>query len=168
MQRSSRENHSRQIKTHLLNAVSALSEIKQIDSIFRKCPREARQAMELAAESILAALSCLDASPQESSSARDSVPVSADTHKLPAAGPTHQQGQFLAYIRAYMNSNYAHVAPTYAALQKYSSLTAPSVNSMLIRLAERGFISRIPGKARAIQLIIDPEDIPPLDRPFKM
>ena len=47
------------------------------------------------------------------------------------------------------------------------NLTPPSVNSMLKRLEARGFISRVPGKARGIQLTIDPEFIPPLDRPFK-
>lgn len=38
---------------------------------------------------------------------------------------------------------------------------------MLIRLEQRGFIRREPGKARAIELVINPEWIPPLDRPFK-
>ena len=37
---------------------------------------------------------------------------------------------------------------------------------MLIRLEQRGFIRRIPRKARAIELIIDPAWIPPLDHPF--
>jgi hypothetical protein len=39
---------------------------------------------------------------------------------------------------------------------------------MLIRLERRGFIRRIPGKARAIELAINPGWIPPLDRPFRL
>jgi len=47
------------------------------------------------------------------------------------------------------------------------NLTAPSVNSMLIRLERRGFIRRIPHQARGIELTIEPGLIPRLDRPFK-
>jgi len=52
-------------------------------------------------------------------------------------------------------------------LQRFFNLTAPSVNSMLIRLEQRGFISRAPGQARGITLLIDPTMIPELDHPFK-
>jgi DNA-binding MarR family transcriptional regulator len=52
-------------------------------------------------------------------------------------------------------------------LERFFNLTAPSVNSMLVRLEKRGFIRREPGKARAIELTINPERIPPLERPFK-
>ena len=82
--------------------------------------------------------------------------------------PTRQQGQFLAFIREYMMRNQAGVAPTHAALQKFFSLTPPSVNSTLIRLEQRGFIHRVPGQARAIELTLSPELIPPLERPFKV
>jgi len=85
----------------------------------------------------------------------------------PRAGPTRQQGQFLAFIHEYIMRNEARVAPTHAALQRFFNLTAPSVNSMLVRLERRGFIRRIPGKARAIEVICPPEWIPQLDRPFK-
>lgn len=82
--------------------------------------------------------------------------------------PTPKQGQFLAYIRDYQRLNPAGLAPTHAELQRFFGLTPPSVNSMLIRLEQRGFIERIPGKARAIHLTIDPALIPELDRPFKL
>jgi Mn-dependent DtxR family transcriptional regulator len=59
------------------------------------------------------------------------------------------------------------LAPTHAAFQKFFNLTPPSVNSMLIRLEQRGFIRRSPGQARGIQLIITPDLIPPLERSFK-
>jgi SOS-response transcriptional repressor LexA len=67
-------------------------------------------------------------------------------------GPTHQQGQYLAFIREYMMRNEAGLAPSHADLQRFFELLAPPfVNSMLIRLEQRGFIRRIPGKARAIE-----------------
>jgi len=87
---------------------------------------------------------------------------------LPAAAdqPTQKQAQFLAYIHAYMRSNHAGLAPTHAVLQRYFNLT-PSVNSMLARLEQRGFIRRIPGQARGIMLTIDPALLPPFERPFR-
>ncbi|MFN0129917.1 MAG: PDDEXK nuclease domain-containing protein [Verrucomicrobiales bacterium] len=84
------------------------------------------------------------------------------------AAPTPQQGQFLAFILEYMFRNVHGVAPTHAALQRFFNLTPPSVNSMLVRLESRGFIRRIPGQARAIELTINHDLIPPLDRPFKV
>jgi len=66
-----------------------------------------------------------------------------------------------------MMRNEAAVAPSHADFQRFFELTPSSVNSMLIRLEERGFIRRIPGKARAIELTINLDWIPPLDRPFR-
>ncbi|MFO1040187.1 MAG: MarR family transcriptional regulator [Planctomycetaceae bacterium] len=82
--------------------------------------------------------------------------------------PTRKQGQFLAFIRDYMMWNKAGQAPSPADLQRLFNLTPHSVNSMLIRLEQRGFIRREPGKARAIEIVIDPELIPPLDRSFRV
>jgi hypothetical protein len=39
---------------------------------------------------------------------------------------------------------------------------------MLIRLERRGFIRRVPHQARGIELTVNPDWIPPLDRPFKL
>jgi len=83
------------------------------------------------------------------------------------AGPTRQQGQFLTFIAEYMQRNHAGVAPTHADLQKFFNLTAPSVNSMLQRLEQRGFIRRIPGQARGIVLSTPSDLLPKLERPFK-
>lgn len=94
-------------------------------------------------------------------------PAPPKSPKLSSDAPTRQQGQFLAFIREYMMRNHAGVAPTHAAFQKFFNLTPPPVNSMLIRLEQRGFIKRIPGQARAIQLVISPDCIPNLERPFK-
>ncbi len=118
-------------------------------------PIEVWTAMELAADSLTDALRCLN-----------QVKIKGDT--TTSGGPTGQQGQFLAYIHEYITANNRGVAPTHAEFQRFFNLTAPSVNSMLKRLDEKGYIRRIPGKTRAIELTIALELIPPLDRPFRL
>jgi DNA-binding MarR family transcriptional regulator len=76
--------------------------------------------------------------------------------------PTARQAQFLAFILDFQKLNHG-VAPSHVDFQKYFELTPPSVNSMLKRLDERGFISRVPGQARSITITIDPTLIPPLE-----
>ena len=124
-------------------------------SFLAETPIEVWTAMELAAEGLTDALRCLN-----QVKTKDDPPTSG--------GPTGQQGQFLAYIHEYVKANNRGVAPTHAEFQRFFNLTAPSVNSMLKRLEEKGDIRRIPGKTRAIELTIDLERIPPLDRPFRL
>ena len=125
------------------------------ETFLAETPIEVWTAMELAAEGLTDALRSLN-----QVKSKDDTPT--------AGGPTRQQGQFLAYIHEYIKSNHRGVAPTLAALQRFFNLTAPSVNSMLKRLDEKGYIRRIPGKTRAIELTIALELIPPLDRPFRL
>ena len=120
-------------------------------------PMEVKAVMESAVEAIETALRRL----------ASAVPAKKSSAAPPPGGPTRRQGQFLAFIREYMMRNQAGVAPSHADFQRFFDLTPPSVNSMLIRLEERGFIRRIPGRARAIELAIDLNWIPPLDRPFR-
>jgi hypothetical protein len=148
---------SSKAKAFLGGAAAKLRAILDDGAIMPETPLEAQAAMECAVEAIGEALRCLDLpDPSQRSSAAPSP-----------GGPTRQQGQFLAFIREYLLRNEAGVAPTHADFQQFFNLTPPSVNSMLIRLEQRGFIRRIPHTARAIELILDPDRIPPLDRPFK-
>ncbi len=140
----------------LENAARELRVVLQDESIMPETPIEAQTAMESATEAIAAALSEFE-----------SIAPKRGPSTAISGGPTRQQGQFLAFIREFMLRNEAGLAPTHAELQRFFNLTAPSVNSMLIRLEQRGFIRRIPGQARAIQLSINPDQIPPLDRPLK-
>ncbi|MDP1691767.1 MAG: MarR family transcriptional regulator [Burkholderiaceae bacterium] len=125
--------------------------------IIDETPLEAIDAMQFAADAMHAALHQLDAA--------DSIgrPDAA----TPAGAPTRQQGQFLAYIGEYVAANRAGVAPSHADLQRFFNLTPPSVNSMLKRLERCGFIRRVPGKARAIEVLVPAAHLPPLERPFK-
>ena len=140
---------------HLDGATDRLREILDEDVFVAETPMEVEAAIRFAVNAITAASRSL----RQSTSRCATKPV--------PGGPTPQQGQFLAYIRDYMLRNLHALAPTHAEFQKFFNLTPPSVNSMLKRLDERGFIRRIPGKARAIELTIDPELIPILDRPFR-
>jgi repressor LexA len=142
-------------KTHLNKAAARLRDVLRDEVIIEGTPLEADCAMQLAEDAIAEAL--------------DSLVQASDDRLAKASpvqgGPTGQQGQFLAYIREYMKLNQG-AAPTHAELQRFFNLTPPSVNSMLKRLDDRGFIRRIPRKARAIELTIDPNLIPPLEQPF--
>jgi len=82
---------------------------------------------------------------------------------------TERQGQFLAFIYQYGILNGR--APAEADMQQFFRVTPPSVHSMVLTLARRGFIRRVPGQARSITLAVPPESLPTLKRvqpsPFK-
>lgn len=77
---------------------------------------------------------------------------------------TSKQGQYLAFIYNY--SVMFGQAPAEDDLQRFFWTSPPTIHQMLVTLAEKGLISRTPGKARAIQLLIDLEEIPRLVRPY--
>jgi hypothetical protein len=144
-------------KAPLARAGQQLRGVLQDEALMAETPLEVQTAMEYAADAIAAALGHLEPiTPKRALSA-----PSPD-------GPTRQQGQFLAFIQEFITRNEAGLAPSHADLQRFFNLRAPSVNSMLIRLEHRGFIRRIPGKARAIEITMRPDWIPPLDQPFKV
>jgi hypothetical protein len=140
----------------LQDAAERLESIRQDEIMTAETPMEVLAAIELAADGIRAGIGRLESA----GSARRPTAT-------PPGGPTRQQGQFLAFIQEYMMRNQAGVAPSHADFQRFFDLTPPSVNSMLIRLEQRGYIRRIPGQARAIELLIRPDCIPLLGRPFK-
>jgi DNA-binding MarR family transcriptional regulator len=162
-----------------------MAKIKTEDCNRRKPQADARALLQVAADSLRDVLaedmglgdvplevqaaikSALNAI-EEALRGTTSIGASNDpTVAPPSDGPTPHQGQFLAYIREYMIRNASGVAPRQVDFQRFFNLTPPSVNSMLNRLEQRGFIGRVPKQARAIELIINPDWIPPLDRPFK-
>ena len=76
---------------------------------------------------------------------------------------TYKQGQYLAFIYNYavMFGN----APAEADLQQFFEAAAPTVHQMIVKLEEKGFISRIPRQARSIKILVDPDAIPRLLSP---
>jgi DNA-binding MarR family transcriptional regulator len=71
---------------------------------------------------------------------------------------TELQGQYLAFIYAYMRVNGR--APAEADLQRHFAVTAPSVHQMVLTLERKGLLRRTPGKARSIELLLSPEELP--------
>ncbi len=77
-----------------------------------------------------------------------------------AAGPrfTQTQGQYLAFIYAY--SRIFKRPPAEADMRRHFEVTAPTVHQMVLTLEKAGLITRMPGAARSIQLLVPPEALP--------
>jgi DNA-binding MarR family transcriptional regulator len=71
---------------------------------------------------------------------------------------TDKQGQYLAFIYNY--SKIYGRAPAEADLERYFRTTPPSIHNMILKLEEKGLITRVPGQARSIRLLISPEKLP--------
>lgn len=71
---------------------------------------------------------------------------------------TEKQGQYLAFIY-----NYTKIAgrpPAESDLQHFFRVTGPTVHQMILRLEELKLISRNPGQARSVEILIPPEELP--------
>jgi DNA-binding MarR family transcriptional regulator len=73
---------------------------------------------------------------------------------------TERQGQYLAFIHAYVLLN--RQPPAEADFQRYFCVTAPSVHQMIIQLERLGLIRRTPRQARSIELLVRADDLPAL------
>jgi DNA-binding MarR family transcriptional regulator len=73
---------------------------------------------------------------------------------------TPKQSQYLAFIHAY--TLVLGRPPAEADMQRHFRVTPPSVHQMILTLERKGLIRRQPGVARSIELLIDPEALPPL------
>ena len=73
---------------------------------------------------------------------------------------TEKQGQYLAYIYNYTVINGR--PPAEADLQYFFRTTPPSIHQMILKLEGKRLISRVPGQARSIRLLVDPDKIPRL------
>ena len=74
---------------------------------------------------------------------------------------TPKQGQYLAFIYYYTKIN--RRPPAEADIQHYFRVTPPTVHQMVLKLEEKGLITRVPGQARSIQVLVPPEKLPLLD-----
>jgi DNA-binding MarR family transcriptional regulator len=73
---------------------------------------------------------------------------------------TLRQGQYLAFIHAYTLVNGR--PPAQADIQRFFQVTPPSVHQMLLTLEREGLISRRPGIARSIAVLVDRVELPEL------
>lgn len=74
---------------------------------------------------------------------------------------TKKQGQYLAFIYNYTKINGR--PPAEADMQRYFRVTPPTVHQMVLKLEERGFISREPGQSRTIRVLLSPDELPYLE-----
>ena len=71
------------------------------------------------------------------------------------------QGQYLAYIVTYTKLH--RRPPAEADLQHYFGVTPPSIHNMILTLERRGLITRTPGRARSIEVLVPRDQLPALD-----
>lgn len=79
----------------------------------------------------------------------------------PARKYTDKQGQYLAFIYYYTKIH--GVAPAESDIQRYFSVTPPSVHQMILTLEQRGLITRTPNVARSIRLTLARTELPDLE-----
>ena len=76
---------------------------------------------------------------------------------------TKKQGQYLAFIYNYTVMH--RQPPSETDMQRFFRVTAPTIHQMVMRLEKRGLITREPGKARTIQVLVPPDQLPYLRDP---
>lgn len=73
---------------------------------------------------------------------------------------TEKQGQYLAFIFYYTKIN--GVPPAQADLQRYFSVTPPTVHQMVLQLEKLKLITRIPNTPRSLTVTLSEEQLPRL------
>jgi Mn-dependent DtxR family transcriptional regulator len=74
---------------------------------------------------------------------------------------TGKQGQYLAFIYNYTKIHGR--PPAEADMQYYFAVSPPAVHQMILKLEEKGLISRVPGQARSIKVLLSPDQLPYLE-----
>lgn len=85
-------------------------------------------------------------------------PMSDPCRASPRVSFTAKQGQYLAFIYAY--SRVLGRPPAQADMQRHFRVSPPSVHQMVLTLERQGLIRRQPGRARSIELLVEPELLP--------
>jgi hypothetical protein len=75
-----------------------------------------------------------------------------------AAEITARQGQFLAFIHGFTVKH--GYAPSFEQIGAHFGITAPSVNTMIKTLERRGLLSRLPGVARSLRVLVPAAVLP--------
>jgi DNA-binding MarR family transcriptional regulator len=84
-------------------------------------------------------------------------------------GFTARQGQYLAFIHTY--TLVFGRSPAEADMQRFFRVSPPAVHQMVVTLEKAGLITRQPGVARSIMVLVDRSALPELcserDQPVK-
>jgi len=89
--------------------------------------------------------------------------VIAGGGKMPDYEYTEKQGQYLAFIY-----NYTVIhgqPPSELDMRRFFRVSPPSVHQMVLKLDERGLITREPGKPRTIRVLVPVDQLPVLKEP---
>jgi repressor LexA len=74
---------------------------------------------------------------------------------------TARQGQYLAFIHRFTARH--GVAPSFEQIAAHFGTSAPAVNTMIKTLDRRGLLSRVPGVARSLRVLVSTSDLPESD-----
>ena len=74
---------------------------------------------------------------------------------------TRLQGQYLAFIDAY--TKVMGRPPAEADMQRHFKVSPPSVHQMVLTLERHGLISRQPGQARSVRVLVPCDQLPALE-----
>ena len=91
----------------------------------------------------------------------ENIAEAAKPTKKSNARITKKQGQYLSFIYYYTKVN--KTPPAESDFQKYFNVSPPSVHDMIMKLEEKGFISRVRNSPRSIKLLLKHSEIPDLD-----
>jgi DNA-binding MarR family transcriptional regulator len=73
---------------------------------------------------------------------------------------SEKQGQYLAFIYYYTTVH--RQPPAEGDMQEYFRVSPPAIHQMVVTLSEKGLISRVPGQARTIQVLVPENELPKL------
>lgn len=93
-------------------------------------------------------------------------------HKKPSRRPaekleepkgqfTAKQGQYLAYLYLYRKLHRG--GPSETEIVEYFRVSPPSVHQMIVKLEEKGLITREPGVPRSVRVTVPRDEIPELE-----
>jgi len=74
---------------------------------------------------------------------------------------TKLQGQYLAFIYYYTKLN--GQPPAEADMRRHFKTTPPTIHQMILTLEKKGHISRTPGMARSIRVLLPEDQLPHLE-----
>ena len=74
---------------------------------------------------------------------------------------TKKQGQYLAFIYYYTKVH--RNPPSEVEMQGYFDVTPPTVHQMILSLEKNGLITRMPGQARSIRILLPRCELPDLE-----
>lgn len=70
----------------------------------------------------------------------------------PASRPTPRQAEYLDFIRKFTER--WGIPPSFDEIGRHFMTTPPSVNGMIKTLEARGFLTRVPGQARTLRILL--------------